>query len=342
MRQITIKDVAREAGVSTSTVSRVLTESASVKEETRKKVELAIEKLKYSPNVIARSLRKKTSRTIGLIVPDISNPFFPDIAKGVEDRAREAGYNVILCNADDNPRKEVESIQLLKERQVDGVILVSSSTKGGHLQKFDSMKIVLVDRELEDMEADTVLCDNIVGSYLATKHLVELGHRDIAIVTGPMELNITRDRLLGYKKALNEKNLEVKDNWIWKAGFSFDRGYNVTVENIKKGNIPTAIFASSDIAAVGVIAALEQYGLKVPDDVSVVGFDDIFLSTLIKPTLTTIAQPTYQMGKKAAELLVGRGKNKRKKAKRIVLPTRLVVRNSSGPRSLYETTVSPK
>lgn len=333
MRPVTIKDVAREAGVSVSTVSRVLTQNAPVKRETRERVQTAIKELGYSPNALARSLRKKFSRTIGLVIPDISNPFFPDIAKGVEDTAKEAGYHVILCNAGNNPQREEEAIQLLKERQVDGVILVSSSPVGAYLQKFSEMKIVIVDRELQDMEVDTVICDNVSGSYLATRHLIELGHRDIAIVTGSMGLNTTRDRLLGYEKALKEKGLPVLEDWIWKAGFSFDHGYNVTEENLKTGNMPTAIFASSDIAAVGVISALEKHGLKVPEDISVVGFDDITLSTLVKPTLTTVTQPTYQMGKEAVELLVSGIKRGRKKAKRIVLPTNLVVRNSSGLRA---------
>lgn len=331
---VTIKEVAQKAGVSVSTVSRVLTNNAPVKPETREEVQEAIKQLGYSPNAVARSLRKKVSRTIGLVIPDITNPFFPDIAKGVEDSAKEAGYHVILSNVGNDPQSEEEVIQLLRERQVDGVILVSSSPVGTYLHKFhnEGMKIVTVDREFKDVEVDAVICDNVSGSYQATRHLIELGHQEIAIITGPMELNITQDRLEGYKKALREKGLPVLERWIWKAGFSFNQGYSITEENFEKENIPTAIFASSDIAAVAAISAIEKHGLKVPEDISVVGFDDIKLATLVKPTLTTVAQPTYEMGKQAVDLLVGGIKRGRKKAKRLVLPTKLVVRDSTDSR----------
>jgi LacI family transcriptional regulator len=329
----TIHDVAREAGVSASTVSRVLNGSAPVNEEKRRRVLRAVEKLNYRPNALARSLKKKRTHSIGLIVPDITNPFFAEVAKGVEDVAREYGYTVILCNSENDPARERTYLNVLQEKQVDGVIFVTAgANEGDRVGRLErGIPVVMLDREIPGIPADAVLVDNEEGAYEAAKHLLALGHRRIGIITGPLLLSTAEERLEGYKKAMREAGVPVKPRLVKDGGFTFQGGYAAMHQLLEGGNdLPSAVLASSDIMALGAMKAAEERGLRIPQDLALVGFDDIMVASLVKPALTTIAQPKRQMGQLAVEMIVERLERGRRRAKRVLLRPKLVVRESCG------------
>ncbi len=317
----TIRDVAKVAGVSPSTVSRVLTKSAYVAEEKEKRVLEAIEKLNFKPNVVARSLRLKTSRIIGLLIPDITNPFFPEIAKGIEDAAHKNGYNIMLCNTENDIKKERNYVELLKGRQADGLIIAKAGEELEHL--IDTIRagipISFIDRPVDLADADQIVSNNCLGMKIAVEKLYESGHSQIGLVAGPKHLPVADERYQGFRAGLLAKKLTINEEWIFNELFSVNGGRNAGLKLLQMQDHPTAMICSSDVLAIGFIDSLSEAGFSVPEYMSVIGFDDINFTKYLKPKLTTIRQSKYEMGAKALELLLRRIKSKEIQPEKIIL-----------------------
>lgn len=328
----TIRDVAKKAGVSVSTVSHVVNETRFVSEETSARVLAAMEELNYQPNRLARSLRRKDKRThtIGLLIPDSTNPFFAEVLRGVEDASFDAGYNVILCNSDDNPDKELNYIDVLLSKQVDGIVLVSAGAHEETLELLSRRKgtAVIVDREFDGADLDSVVVDNERGGYDATRYLIDLGHRRIGCIAGPSLLTPSAGRIRGYRRALAEAQIPLDETLIVPGDFRPQSGYASAKKLLKLIPPPTAIFACNDMMAIGALGAINQDGLKVPADLSLIGFDDITLASYSIPPLTTIAQPSHKMGLLATELLLQRLLDPSAPPRRALLYPSIVVRES--------------
>ena len=328
----TIKDVARLAGVSITTVSHVINETRYVSDELRGRVLAAMQELNYRPNVLARSLRRGETRTIGLVVPDNSNPFFAEVARIVEDVGFEKGYSVILCNSDGSLEKEAAYISVLIAKQVDGVIFIAAGSKHEHLHELTAqgIPVVVADRDIPQSLADVVLVDNEKGGYEATRYLLSLGHRRIACIAGPSDLTPSADRVRGYRRAQEEAGISIEEGWIVPGDFRYQGGEAATARLLRLGEPPSAIFACNDVMAIGALRTLQNAGLQVPGDVSIIGFDDIPLASAMSPALTTVAQPTAELSTLAARCLISRIQNDRddEPRQRSVLETRLVVRDS--------------
>jgi len=327
----TIYDIARGAGVSIATVSRVLNNSPGVKEETRQRVLAVIKELNYSPNVMAEALTSKKTYTLGLLIPDIANPFFAELARGVEDRANFHGFNVIICNTDNKQHKESDYLRLLKQKRIDGLIYAAAETGSPGIKELTrkGFPVVLLAREIEGLDLDAVLVDNVEAAYVATKHLVELGHRKIALVTETLNIKSSRDRQRGYLQVLTEEGIiAVPEYQVFNVG-SMMAGKKAAKQLLSLTNPPTAAVAFNDMVAIGIIEGVKEMGLKVPRDLSVVGFDDTIIASVTDPPLTTMAQPIHQMGSYAIDRLVGLINGEGNDAKRLVLEARLVVRRST-------------
>lgn len=328
---LTIKDVAERAGVSVSTVSRVLTANAPVQDATKRAVEDAIRELGYRPNGLARSLRNRETKTIGLIIPDVANPFFPEVAKGVEDAACRRGYSVILCNSGNDRTKEAMYFQVLQERRIDGVIITGSGSldQYAHLRERDGFPIIFLDRNAEGLEVDSVEADSYGGASQAVQHLLELGHRQIAFVSGSGGTSTGSRRRCGYTDTLAAHGIMPPPEYIMPGDFTLEAGRRAGLQLLGLNPRPTAVFVSSDIAAIGVMMAAESLNLSIPSDLSVVGFDNTLLAVVSRPALTTVSQPKYEMGGQAVKLLLERLQKKRRKVRHLLLPTRLEVRGST-------------
>ncbi|GFM63950.1 LacI family transcriptional regulator [Pseudomonas cichorii] len=329
----TIKDVAALAGISYTTVSHVLNKTRPVSDPVRIKVEAAIAQLDYVPSAVARSLKAKTTSTIGLLIPNGINPYFAELARGIEDHCERNGFCVILCNSDDNPEKQRNYLRVLLEKRVDGLIVSSVggdvSIAGGLAEVRTPM--VIVDRELEGIEADMVRIDHEHGAYLATRHLIDLGHRDIACIGGPDNTVVADMRFVGYRRAMQEAGIEVLPEWTIHSDFTSPAGHEAAV-GLLAGNRPTAIFAGNDVIAIGVLRAAAERNIPVPRELSVIGFDDIQMSRYVYPALTTVGQSIMQLGETAAEMLLSRivGTSTELPGRRLVTPS-VVVRESTAP-----------
>jgi LacI family transcriptional regulator len=329
---VNITDVARRAGVSISTVSRVLNDGDyPVKPETRQKVLEAIEELRFRPNDLARSLLLKQSRTIGLIIPDISNPYYPELSLGVEATAAEHGYAVIFCNTSRRVEKVEYYLDVLLQKRADGIIIAGGGTDLAQVSEaalgFDT-KIALVGRH--NLPFPSVQVDNFSAAREATSHLLNLGHRHIAFISGPPSLTSVQDRLSGYKASLEERRISEDDSLICDGDFEAESGYSATLSLLQEEPRPTAIFAANDRMAISAMAAAADLGLHVPDDLTVIGFDDIVTASIVRPALTTVALPAYEMGASAMRLML-RLLEGEECPKIVWLTTELVVRQSSGP-----------
>ncbi|QHF50013.1 LacI family DNA-binding transcriptional regulator [Pseudomonas sp. S49] len=330
----TIKDVAALAGISYTTVSHVVNNTRPVSQEVRLKVEAAIKSLDYVPSAVARSLKAKTTATIGLLVPNSLNPYFAELARGIEDYCERNGYCVILCNSDDNPDKQRSYLRVLLEKRIDGLIVASAGGDSGLAQGLAGVKtpMVIVDRGLDGVDADLVRIDHEYGAYLATRHLLELGHRDIATIGGPASTSVAQMRLAGYCRALKEAGIEVRQERMLESDFTSTGGYNAAAI-LLESNPPSAIFAGNDMIGIGVLRAAAERNVRVPSELSVIGFDDIQMSRYVYPALTTVGQSILQLGEMAAEVLLRRiatptlGTDQR-----IVTPS-IVLRESTAPLS---------
>ncbi len=326
-----IRDVAEKAGVSVSTVSHVINETRFVSEETRGRVVSTMEALNYQPNRLARSLRRKDKRTntLGLLIPDSMNPFFAEVLRGVEDASFEANYNVFLCNSDNSPEKELNYLEVLIGKQIDGIILVSTDTMDS-LELLDRRNIttVVVDRQIGKNNHDSVMVENEVGGQIATNYLLDHGHQRIGCITGPSALTPSAKRVQGYRKALEDEKLPVDEALIVQGDFRPQSGYSRMKELLDIPSPPTAVFACNDMMAFGAMRAINEQNLNVPGDISVIGFDDILLSSYTAPPLTTVVQPSYEMGMIAAEILINRLENADSPPKHEILSLSLVERES--------------
>ena len=305
---VTIKDIAKEAEVSPTTVSRVLNNKPDVSDQTKKKIQQVIEKLNYNPNGIARGLVLNKTHSLGLIIPDISNPFFPEVAKGIEDYAKKQDYSVIFCNTDNHKQGEKEAIELMKNKQVDGMIvsLAINEQNKKELTRLaeDNFPVVQIDRKIPQSGFPAVVIDNQAAAYKATSYLVQLGHHDIAHISGDLAVKPAQDRLTGFKQALKSAGIDLLDEWIKEGNYSKHSGYQKMKELLSLEQHPTAVFIANDLMALGAYEAVFEQGLEIPNDISIVAYDDIELATVIRPRLTTISQPEYKLGVEAAKLLV--------------------------------------
>lgn len=304
--KVTIKDIAREAGVSVTTVSRVINNKPDVSDKTKEKILKIIDKFNYNPNSVARGLVMQKTHTIGLIIPDISNPFFPDIAKAIEDKAQKLGYSVILFNTDNHLEREKKGVELFKSKQVDGLIVSLSLGNEDILKdlKKRNYPVVQIDRAVFNHLYPLISIDNQKSAYKIVQFLIKKGHKRIAHITGDLNTTTARDRLSGYKNALRDFDIEIENKLIIEGDYSKRAGVEGAEKFLKMKNPPTAVFAANDLTAAGVYNAVFAEGLSIPGDIAVVGHDDIDLASLLRPALTTMSQPMYSIGERAVTVLM--------------------------------------
>ncbi len=330
--EATIKDVAQLAGVSYTTVSRALNDKRGVNRKTKLKVLEAAAKLKYRPNALARGLVNKRSDSIGLVIPDITNPFFPKVARGIEDGANEAGYSTIFCNTNWEHSKEKRYIDLLVEKRVDGIILAPISPAVTFFPKSlrSRVPIVYVDKVPQDSIGSFVMIDNVRGGYLATKHLIDSGYRDIGFIGAPNDSSTIDERLKGYRIALEEHGVKLNEGHIRFGDYRRETGFNIIRKMIREKSYPRAIFAENDLLALGALQGAKEEGLSVPEDLAIVGFDDIPMASFPEVSLTTVCQPKYRMGRLAVEILLEAIEGGEEFApRRVVLEPELIIRKTS-------------
>ncbi|PPA70821.1 LacI family DNA-binding transcriptional regulator [Jeotgalibacillus proteolyticus] len=324
-------DVAKRANVSTATVSRVLRNPESVKELTREKVMQSIAELNYQPNVLARHFRRSKTNTILVIVPNIANTIFSQMVQGIEETAVQNNYRVLLGNSNRNVEKEYDFLDLLRQRHVDGMILLSSRIDIDTLNELTAQfPVVLASEYLNNMSISTVRIDNRKHGKEAAAHLLSLGHKRVAHISGGLNNRISFDRQDGYLDALTEHGLKRDNRLIREGDFTFTSGYNQMQELLSLRDRPTALFAASDEMAMGAIKAAKEKGINVPEDLAVVGFDNIRFSSFFEPGLTTVAQPAVEMGSASMELLLEHIKDPNFKPAERVLKSELIVRESCG------------
>jgi LacI family transcriptional regulator len=304
----TIEDVAKLANVSIATVSRVINNQGGVRKATEERILKAIEELGYIRSAVARSMKRKETYTIGVIVPDIKNPFFPLVVSGIEQKAREKGYYTILSSTNESPIVEEEIVKIFIERGVDGVIITTANEDGDHIKLLQEqgIPVVAVDRAIKRFDVDTVLVDNVNGAYLAVRHLILQGHKKIAIICGPQETTPGYERFLGYKKALEEYNIPLDESMVKQGNFMEASGYKATQELFSLKDKPTAIFSSNNLMTIGCLKALMDLDWKLGEEVSFIGFDDVDIATFIKPKLSVVSRPMANLGEIAFQLLYER------------------------------------
>jgi len=328
----TSQDVAQRASVSIATVSRVLNNAPHVRPEIRRKVLRAVKALNYQPNRTAQRLRARQSKVLGLIISDIQNPFFTSVVRGIEDVAYQNGYSLVLCNSDEDPEKEKLYVDVMRAEAVAGVIIASASEAQPHIDTLldAHIPVVALDRRIKDRRVDSVLVSNVQGAYEAVTHLIEQGHRYIGFIGLPLNRTTGRERFEGYQRALRQHRLPVVRAQIRIADAKQQGGYAAAQDLLEHQPRLTALFVANNLTTLGALQAIHERGLRIPDDISIVGFDDMPWATLLHPPLTAIAQPTYELGRQAAELLLVRLKDPHKPVAHVQLPTTLIVRGSTG------------
>jgi len=337
LKQVTIYDIAKEAKVSVATVSRVLNGTAPVKVSTRAKIEALIQRYNFQPNAMARSLLKKETGIIGVIVPDLTNPFFPEVFAGAEQEAQQSGHTFLLCNTVGDYAKESAYLSIMREKRVDGTIFLGGRI---NLRQCDAeleqellhhasvIPTVLVNGGLRSGDIVRVATDEATGTALAVRHLIELGHTRIGFVGGESHMSTTTVKLRAFRKTLKESGIQVRDEWVLPDSFSIDSGKRQMLKLLAMQERPTAVFCVNDYTAIGAIKAATENGLKVPDDMSVVGFDDIPLAHHFIPELTTVTQLANELGRRAVQVLHGL-MNHEKVKKLTTLEPHLIVRQST-------------
>lgn len=327
----TIREVAKKAGVSVTTVSHVVNQTRFVAEETEKRVVAAMQQLNYRPNTLARSLRRGETHTIGLIIPDSANPYFAEVARAMEEQAFRAAYSTILCNSGNNLEKEKRYTEVLINKQVDGIIFMACGNDILSLQELIERRTpaIIVDRLLDQIELDSVVSDNFQGGYLATNHLISTGHHRIAIIRGPSNVTPSAKRFDGYLKALEENGIPANPSWIKSGDFHPPSGYHATVELLSLAERPDAIFACNDLMAIGALRAAYEANLKVPADLSIIGYDNIELASFTQPALSTIAQPIDNLAERTIHLLLNKISNPYSPSIREFLSNQLIIRETT-------------
>ena len=316
------------------TVSRVINNSGYVKDETRKRVETAIAELNYVPNLLSRGLRMKQSKTIGLVIADISNPFWITIIRGTERCASENGYHIILCDSDNSEDKELQHLENLIKKQVDGVLIspIKNSPRPIDFVQNQEIPIVVIGYPMSEIAVDVVRCDTNEAAYNIVKVLLNMGHRRIAALTGPEYIVTATDRIAGYKRALEEAGIPVDNELIQYGHFSPDQGYEMAKMMLKQKPLPTAVFTGNNFIAIGATKALNEAGIRIPEDISVVTFDGPPPDLVIDPFFTMVSQPGFDLGNKAADLLINRLTEKTTSPyQEIILPTEIIAYRSTAP-----------
>jgi DNA-binding LacI/PurR family transcriptional regulator len=328
---VTIKDVAKKAGVSSATVSRVLSGKPHVRSVVIDRVMKTVEELNYRPSRLARSLRVQKSNIIGLIISDIMNPFFTALIRAVEDVASDKGYTIFLCNSDENIEKEREYIAVMQSERIAGLLITPTLEQGGCCRPLveAGIPVVSFDRRITDMDVDTVLVNNVKGSYEAVVHLIEQGHRKIAAVTGSEDKTTGRERLAGYRQALTDHGIQFDPQFVFSGVPKKETGREIARKILQSPAVPSAIFCGNNLLTMGLLGYMKEAGRKIPNDYALVSFDDLDWYTLTTPTITAVRQPVYELGRIAAELLFDRIEGKNFPPKEIMLESELVVRSSS-------------
>jgi len=327
---VNIKDIAERIGVSTATVSRALYNTGYVKDETRKKILEVAESVGYRKHKEDKTSKVKTNLA-GVIVSDITNLFFTQVVRGIEDVLSSAGYSLLLCNADEDIEKETNYLRVLQNKKVDGIILAPAGGDHKGIRGIINrgIPLVLIDRLIDGLEADGVIIDNISGAYEGVSHLILEGYKRIGIITGPLEVMTARERLEGYKKALIEAGIEFNESLVENGKYTQEGGYRAVKRFIERAK-PNALFVTNNVMTTGVLLALKEMNIKIPEEIGIVGFDDLEWAPLINPPLTTISQPIYTIGSTAAQLLLRRlGRTAELRKEVVILKPELIVRESS-------------
>ncbi|MCM3746191.1 catabolite control protein A [Paenibacillus pasadenensis] len=330
---VTIYDVAREAGVSMATVSRVVNNNPNVKPQTRKKVYEAIERLGYRPNAVARGLASKKTTTVGVVIPDISNSNFAEVARGIEDIANMYHYNIILCNADKRKDKEIRVINTLLEKQVDGLLFMGGAVTEEHIQAFKTanVPVVLCATTDEDNKIPSVDINHEEAAYDAVKTLLAQGHTDIAMISGTLQdPSNGYARYQGYKRALEEAGIPESEDFVRVGNYRYESGVEAMNHFLSLDKHPTAVFSATDEMAIGAIHAIQDKGLRVPEDISVISVDNSRMASMVRPQLSAVAQPMYDIGAVSMRLLTKLMKKEPVEQAKVVLPHEVVSRQSVG------------
>jgi LacI family transcriptional regulator len=337
MKSPTVKEVAEHSGVSVATVSRVLNGRTDVDRELRQRVMAAVEQLHYRPNRLARNLRTKSTKVIALVVPDIQNPFFISVQRGLEEVAFREGYTVLVCNTDDDPDRESTYLQVLVDEAVAGIVVCATDERRSSAQLLkilgQGIALVALDRRLENAPVDGVLSDNFGGTRTAVSYLIEQGHRRIGLIAGPNKYAPARERRMGYEQALLDHGLPVDPTLIKVTNFKGPEAEVATTQLLTSDEPPTALFLSSGNVAIGSLRAIHRLGLQIPNDVSLIVFDDLDWADAYNPPLTVVAQGTHQLGGLAGDLLLRRIRGSTESPQERHLPTQLITRGSVSPLS---------
>jgi LacI family transcriptional regulator len=328
-----MKQVAERAGVSISTVSHVINNTRAVSDDVRRRVLEIIDEMRYVPSAVARSLKNDKTNTIGVLVPNSSNPYFAELIRWIEDAAFESGYHIILCNAHGDAHKQNVYLRLLMEKRIDGLVLIASGADEEHdlLLRQESVPIIQLERALPGLDTDLVLAGQEEGAWQATRHLIELGHRAIACVSGPADLPRSRERVGGFLRAMREAGISVQDDDVVHVEFTSAGGHAAFASLLARPRRPSAVFVTSDLMAIGGLCAASSAGVTVPGELSVVGYDDICTARYAIPPLTTIAPPKREMARLAIGRLIERIRGVHEPLRKIALASALVVRASTAP-----------
>ena len=328
--RVTMHDIAREADVALGTVSNVLNGSASVRPHMRDRVNRAIARLGYEPNVFAQALRRNRSDIVGMLIPDITNPFFPAVVRGADDVASKHGLRLVLCNTDDNPEKERTLLRELLQYKPATILVIpaTDSSLGALTKDLQTCPLVCIDRRPDNWKGSLITVANEEGGYIATRYLLAMGHRRIACITGPQHLQNSLERLRGYRRAMKEHGMRVSETMVAEGRFDRESGRQAALSLLGRKDAPTAIFAMNDLMALGALQGMREMHLRCPEDISLVGFDNLEFGEFVEPGLTSVVQPGYTLGQRAAEIAIRGLASPDEASASVVLPVELLIRRS--------------
>ena len=333
MKHSTIIDIAQKLKIAPSTVSRALNDHPDIKQETKVLVRKVAEELRYQPNPIAKSLKSNKTTTIGVLVPEIKHDFFASAISGIEEVAYQSGYTIILCQSGESVDREIVNTNVLIQHRVAGVIasVSQTTTDGSHFHDIIKRKIPLVffDRVIDDPMISSVMIDDYRSAYDAVTYLVSKGYKKIAHLSGPKDLGICIKRRNGYVDALRDSQIAVPDNFIFYGGLHEQNGYTAMDELIARNTLPDAVFAVNDPVAIGAFQRIKEAGYKIPHDIAIMGFSNNKITTLVDPPLTTVDQPSFEMGKRAAQILLQQIEKDHIQPQHVILDAKLVIRGST-------------